>query len=80
MARPLPDPVQLYNTGSIYIPTAELRVLDQLVAGRTNVEIAEALFLSVNTVKTHLQRMNKKTGATTRAGLVAWAFRSGVYG
>jgi LuxR family maltose regulon positive regulatory protein len=44
----------------------ELRVLRLLVAGRTNPEIASALVVSVNTVKTHLQSLYRKLGVTNR--------------
>ncbi|MDQ2903434.1 MAG: LuxR C-terminal-related transcriptional regulator [Chloroflexota bacterium] len=44
----------------------ELRVLRLLVAGRSNPEIASALVVSVNTVKTHLQSMYRKLGVTNR--------------
>ncbi|GHO73842.1 hypothetical protein KSD_16130 [Ktedonobacter sp. SOSP1-85] len=44
----------------------ERRVLRLLVAGRSNPEIASALVVSVNTVKTHLQSMYRKMGVTNR--------------
>jgi ATP/maltotriose-dependent transcriptional regulator MalT len=44
----------------------ELRVLRLLVAGRSNPEIASALVVSVNTVKTHVQSMYRKLGVTNR--------------
>jgi LuxR family transcriptional regulator, maltose regulon positive regulatory protein len=44
----------------------ELRVLRLLVAGRSNPEIASALVVSVNTVKTHLQSIYRKLGVTNR--------------
>jgi LuxR family maltose regulon positive regulatory protein len=45
----------------------EQRVLRLLVAGRTNQEIANALTVSVNTVKTHLQRLYRKMGVGSRS-------------
>ncbi len=53
----------------------ERQVLDLLVEGKTNKEIAEALVISPNTVKRHLQGIFAKLGVTTRAAAVAEALR-----
>jgi LuxR family maltose regulon positive regulatory protein len=44
----------------------ERQVLRLVAAGLTNREIAEELYLSVNTVKTHLKRMYGKLGVSSR--------------
>jgi DNA-binding NarL/FixJ family response regulator len=44
----------------------EFDIISQLKLGKTNKEIAEALFVSVNTVKTHLNRLYTKLDATNR--------------
>jgi LuxR family maltose regulon positive regulatory protein len=44
----------------------ELRVLRLVAAGLSNREVAEALYISVNTVKTHLQRIYGKLGVSSR--------------
>jgi two-component system, NarL family, response regulator NreC len=51
----------------------EVEVLGLLAAGHTNTEIAEKLFLSVRTVETHRTHIQRKTGASTRAELFAYA-------
>lgn len=44
----------------------EFDIIAQLKQGKTNKEIAKALFVSVNTVKTHLNRIYPKLDATNR--------------
>lgn len=48
----------------------ELRVAVLTARGCTNKEIATELYVSVNTVKTHIHRILQRNGAKTRAGLV----------
>ncbi len=49
----------------------ELAVLEQLVQGLTNKEIANALTITEQTVKEHIKHIMRKTGATTRTGILA---------
>ena len=56
----------------------EREVLEYLAAGRSNAEIAEALFLSEATVKTHLSRVLAKLGVRDRVQAVIAAFVAGV--
>ncbi|MER5278112.1 response regulator transcription factor [Streptomyces sp. NPDC002809] len=46
--------------------------------GRSNAEIADSLFLSPLTVRTHIQRAMNKLDARDRAQLVVLAYRSGL--
>lgn len=55
----------------------EREVLDLLVLGHTNVEIASLLFLSPRTVETHRASIQRKLGVKSRADLVRFASRSG---
>lgn len=55
----------------------ELVVLERVAAGRRNDGTAADLWLSVDTVKSHVQHMFRKLGATDRAHLVALAFAAG---
>ena len=57
---------------------AETRVLALLQAQLTNEEIAGRLFVSPNTVKTHLRAINRKLGATSRRRAVQRARELGL--
>jgi len=52
----------------------EIQVLEAMIAGATNKEIATALFVAECTVKKHMQSISAKVGARTRTG-VAHAVR-----
>jgi DNA-binding NarL/FixJ family response regulator len=56
----------------------ELDVLESLVKGRSNKEIAASLFISEPTVKTHLQNLFAKLGVQDRVGAVVTAIRHGI--
>jgi LuxR family maltose regulon positive regulatory protein len=50
---------------------SEVAVLRFLPSQMTNQEIAEALFLSINTVKTHLRSVYRKLAVTSRRQAIA---------
>ncbi len=56
----------------------ELAVLDFLPSRMTNSDIADALYVSVNTVKTHLRNIYRKLDVTDRDGAVERAIAFGV--
>ncbi len=56
----------------------ELDVLKELTTGDTNAEIADRLFISVATVKSHIQHLMEKTGFKTRTELVSEARGLGI--
>lgn len=60
------------------ISPRELTVLEQLAAGRSNKEIAAALAVSPNTVKTHLAYLYEKLDATRRTEAIARARDLGI--
>jgi DNA-binding NarL/FixJ family response regulator len=55
----------------------ESEVLRLIAAGRSNREIARALFLSEATVKTHVNRIFAKTGSRDRGQAVRYAYANG---
>lgn len=48
----------------------EREVLSLMVAGKTNIEIGESLFISLNTVKTHVSNIFRKSGLKNRISVV----------
>lgn len=55
----------------------ELDVVRLIARGRTNTEIAEELFVSLSTVKTHLGNIFAKLDARNRVEIAAWAWETG---
>lgn len=55
----------------------EEEVLLTVARGRTNAEIAEELFISMSTVKTHLASLMAKVGARNRVEIAIWAYETG---
>ena len=53
------------------ISEREMEVISLIYQGKRNSEIATALFVSVNTIKTHLLRMYSKFGVRSRTELLA---------
>lgn len=56
----------------------EREILEMAAKGLSNDEIAEKLFISPATVKTHIARIMAKTGTHDRAQLVIFAYESGI--
>lgn len=63
---------------SFKLSDRELQVLNLLVEGQSNPEIATTLCLSRNTVKTHVRNILNKLGVNHRIQAVVIALRSGL--
>lgn len=69
--------------GNSNFPTAslssrELEVLQLIVEGNSNVEIAAALYISVGTVKTHIRNILSKLNVNHRTQAAVFALRHGL--
>jgi ATP/maltotriose-dependent transcriptional regulator MalT len=56
----------------------ELEVLSLIAQGNSNQQIAEQLFISLHTVKTHARRIHSKLGVERRTQAVATAKKLGL--
>jgi DNA-binding NarL/FixJ family response regulator len=66
--------------GDVEVPLTqrESEVLRQLALGLTNKEIGQALGISYETVKEHVQHILRKIGVTDRTQAAVWAVRKGL--
>jgi two-component system, NarL family, response regulator LiaR len=56
----------------------EEQVLALIAQGLTNQQIADRLFISINSVKTYIRSAYRKVGVASRSQAVAWGLRNGV--
>ena len=71
-----PAPTQ--NAGLADMTDREREVLVAIARGLSNDELAASLFISANTVKTHVKRVLTKLGARDRVQAVVMAYESGL--
>ena len=75
---PAPDQAGRAGPPPAGLTSREAEVLTLLASGLSNAEIAQRLFLSNATVKTHINRIFAKTGARDRAQAVRYAYQHGL--
>ena len=72
MDSPLPDE-ETPEDDSDVLSAREKEILAAVAHGKTNKEIADDLFISINTVVTHRKNIARKTGINSIAGLTVYA-------
>lgn len=70
-----PDPARREEFG---VTKRELEILGLMAAGMSNKEIADRIFVSENTVKTHSSRLFEKLGASRRTQAIQFGKNSGL--
>ncbi|MEY2424136.1 MAG: hypothetical protein QOI95_4203 [Acidimicrobiaceae bacterium] len=73
----VPRPAAVEAGGGELLSPSERRVVELVVLGLGNQEIADQLFISRRTVETHLRRVFPKLGVSSRTQLAMWATQQG---
>ena len=76
-ARKITDAISLKNQ-SVGLTARELEILEILPTGDTVLQLAEALFVTESTIKTHLAAIYRKLGATNRVQAINAARKLGL--
>ena len=63
--------VQVNKNRPIALSEREFEVLQQIYEGKTNQQMAEHLFVSVNTIKTHITSIYTKLNVNSRTAAIA---------
>jgi DNA-binding CsgD family transcriptional regulator len=76
--QPVPPPTPPASRAKTVLSEREQEVLAHVGAGRTNGEIAQALFISEKTASVHVSNILRKTGTHSRIEAATWGRRTGV--
>lgn len=61
-----------------HLSARELEIMTRICRGDSNVDIAGELYLSINTVKTHIRSAYRRIGITRRVEAVLWGAQHGL--
>lgn len=73
-----PEPAPAEEPSEVRLTRRERQVLQRISEGKTNAEIGRELYITEDTVKTHLRRVFRKLHTHDRAHAIAVAIRSGL--
>jgi DNA-binding NarL/FixJ family response regulator len=73
-----PEPATPWRPNEPGLTAREMQVLRGVADGASNNQIGEALFVTEDTVKTHIRRIGRKLGARNRAQAAAIGVRTGL--
>jgi DNA-binding NarL/FixJ family response regulator len=65
------------DAGTVPLTWREREIARLVAQGRTNSEIAAALFIAAGTVKNHLAEIQRKLRVRNRVGIAAWVWETG---
>ncbi|MEP9384655.1 response regulator transcription factor [Nocardioides sp. KR10-350] len=74
--KPLPDQEERVGQ-EVGLSPREVEILALITQGLPNHDIAARLYLTINTLKSHIRSTYRKIGATSRSQAVAWAMQHG---
>jgi DNA-binding NarL/FixJ family response regulator len=69
---------RVFPTARVVLTPREREVLERLVAGNSNRQIAIPLGIEVRTVKTHISKLLRKTGVRNRIALSTYAINNAI--
>jgi DNA-binding CsgD family transcriptional regulator len=75
---PAPPPARATGTGPGRLSARERELVTLVARGRTDADIAAQLYISIRTVRSHLDRIRDKTGCRRRADLTRLALAEGL--
>jgi DNA-binding NarL/FixJ family response regulator len=78
LSSPRTNPLHPAHASAQVLSPREEEVVRLVALGRTNNEIAQHLFITIATVKTHLANIQAKIDVTNRVGIAAWAWAAGL--
>ena len=71
-------PLAVFDVDADDLSARERDVLELIAAGLSNQEIAERLYVSINSVKTYIRAAYRKIGVERRSQAVVWAVQHGL--
>jgi len=66
-----------HTRAGVGLSAREHQIVGLIAGGMGNAEIADSLYLSINSVKTYIRQAYRKIGVTTRSQAVRWAVERG---